>query len=750
MPWDSAGARRPQPKRRRWPWAIALSLTALVVIAAIAAPFIGRWYLLRRAIPKVAKRLGIEIYIASTRVSYGSIKLQGLRVIDVSRRQAPPLLTIEAVDAAFSTLSLLGGRARIDEVSLRGPHVNLVLDAQGNSLSRLLAERRQGVSGADRSARRYKLGRVRIEGGVLTARDQLRGALLKVANFDGTLSPTRRYRGSFTGVSISLRQLRKPVTFERLTVDAPDKQTATIVLGGGSLQLLPRLSLSAIGGTLSVDQRRRVDIRMAGSYGGATARLWSANGWVAPFERQGRVDVRTEKFLLGRIRSILHKTPVIMPDRSEVRGNLVIDVRPEGIGLRGGLAFRELNLFHPRVARDPVLGLSLKTRIEAFLRERGHELQLRVFEVSTGGVTATLSGSVQRLDKDPLIDLKLRIPPTDCQKLLDAIPPTLVPDLQGFKLSGTFEADLGANIDYAALDALSFLGKAEIEACRIKEAPEQMSAERLQDAFEHSVEVEPGQRVTIDMSLRNEDYVPYERISSNLIAALQTTEDAAFFRHRGYNTSSFKVALARNLQRGGFRLGASTISMQMVKNVLLNHDKTLSRKLEELFVVQYLERKLTKARILEIYLNAIEFGPAIYGVGRAAKHYFGHSAAEITPIEAAFFASILPSPKKRYVHYCRGKLSDKWDSYVRRILKRIHDRGRIDTASYELAKTQPLVFRRDLDQQSEAECIAAIEQLNEAWAEARTKRLRDRIMRAAPHQLSLFINDTPKKAAVDP
>ena len=108
-----------------------------------------------------------------------------------------------------------------------------------------------------------------------------------------------------------------------------------------------------------------------------------------------------------------------------------------------------------------------------------------------------------------------------------------------------------------------------------------------------------------------------------------TTEDNGFFKHRGWVTPEFKTALRRNLAGGGFRLGASSITMQMVKNVLLSREKTLSRKLQELFLVWYIEKMLPKERILELYFNAIEFGPRIYGIGAAARHYFGkHASAD--------------------------------------------------------------------------------------------------------------------------
>ena len=161
----------------------------------------------------------------------------------------------------------------------------------------------------------------------------------------------------------------------------------------------------------------------------------------------------------------------------------------------------------------------------------------------------------------------------------------------------------------------------------------------------------------------NPDFVPYGEISPYLVGSIMTTEDNGFFKHRGWVSSEFKSALRRNLQRGGFRLGASSITMQMTKNVLLTREKTLSRKLQELFLVWYIEQNLSKERILELYFNAIEFGPRIYGIGAATRHYFGKKPAELTPLEAAWFSSILPSPKRRYVQYCHGAPDAKWDKY---------------------------------------------------------------------------------------
>jgi membrane peptidoglycan carboxypeptidase len=184
-----------------------------------------------------------------------------------------------------------------------------------------------------------------------------------------------------------------------------------------------------------------------------------------------------------------------------------------------------------------------------------------------------------------------------------------------------------------------------------------------------------------------------------------TTEDNGFFKHHGWVSSEFKSALKRNLARGGFRLGASSITMQMTKNVLLSQEKTLSRKLQELFLVWYIEQELPKERILELYFNAIEFGPRIYGIGAAARHYFGKKPSELNPVEAAFFSSILPSPKRRYIQYCHGALYPPWDKYVHRIVAKVHERGRLTDDEFAAWAQTPLVFDRKEATFTEKQCL---------------------------------------------
>src|SRR5262249_37065783 len=118
----------------------------------------------------------------------------------------------------------------------------------------------------------------------------------------------------------------------------------------------------------------------------------------------------------------------------------------------------------------------------------------------------------------------------------------------------------------------------------------------------------------------------------------------------------------------------------------------------------HVENTLTKDRIMEIYLNVIEYGPNLYGIGPAAQAYFGKPAKDINPVEAAFFSSILPAPKERYKQYCAGTLTKWTTGKIERILQIMLKRDRITQAEYDTAIATPLLFNKD-GSETEQECM---------------------------------------------
>ncbi|MBI4125458.1 MAG: monofunctional biosynthetic peptidoglycan transglycosylase, partial [Deltaproteobacteria bacterium] len=148
-----------------------------------------------------------------------------------------------------------------------------------------------------------------------------------------------------------------------------------------------------------------------------------------------------------------------------------------------------------------------------------------------------------------------------------------------------------------------------------------------------------------DPGLPLQIWVPYHQISPYLKEAVVLAEDARFFQHGGFDLRAIWEAVKRNWKEKEWKWGGSTITQQLAKNLYLNPSKNPMRKIREILIAWRLERHLSKQRILELYLNVVEWGKGIYGIEAAALHYFGVAASQLSPAQAAKLAAILPSPR---------------------------------------------------------------------------------------------------------
>ena len=147
-----------------------------------------------------------------------------------------------------------------------------------------------------------------------------------------------------------------------------------------------------------------------------------------------------------------------------------------------------------------------------------------------------------------------------------------------------------------------------------------------------------------DAELRHR-WVPYDQISNHLKRAVIAAEDAKFVDHEGFDWQGIQRAMVKNAKQGKIVAGGSTISQQLAKNLFLSGRRTPWRKGEEALITLMLERLMTKRRILEIYLNVIEWGNGVFGAEAAARHYFKLSAAQLGPAQAAKLAAVVPNPR---------------------------------------------------------------------------------------------------------
>lgn len=141
-------------------------------------------------------------------------------------------------------------------------------------------------------------------------------------------------------------------------------------------------------------------------------------------------------------------------------------------------------------------------------------------------------------------------------------------------------------------------------------------------------------------------WVPLSGISPYLVKGLIIAEDDKFWSHEGFDYEAIQEAIEKDLKSKKYKKGGSTISQQLAKNLYLSPEKSLLRKLREAVITWKLERTLSKRRILEIYLNVVEWGDGLYGVEAASLYYFGKPASQVTPMEASRLVSVLPNPRK--------------------------------------------------------------------------------------------------------
>lgn len=141
-------------------------------------------------------------------------------------------------------------------------------------------------------------------------------------------------------------------------------------------------------------------------------------------------------------------------------------------------------------------------------------------------------------------------------------------------------------------------------------------------------------------------WIPYSQMSGHIKRAVVAAEDDGFVEHDGFDWEAMQKALEKNQRHGRTVAGGSTITQQLAKNLFLSPEKSYPRKVQEALIALYLEALLPKRRILEIYLNVVEWGDGLFGVSAAAQRYFGVSAAALTPAQAARLAVMLPNPRR--------------------------------------------------------------------------------------------------------
>jgi hypothetical protein len=305
---------------------------------------------------------------------------------------------------------------------------------------------------------------------------------------------------------------------------------------------------------------------------------------------------------------------------------------------------------------------------------------------------AELSGSISlRVDNDPTVDLALGVRQLEFGRLLGAAGLS-VPESLGVAPGGS--RDLGsATIDVRvrgrATEPAALVVTQKINFSPPRSMPPAIS--RLRGDFVFRSNGGPIPHRPIDVSPSSPDFIALQDVPPLFVRTLLLAEDAGFYGHRGIDLRELPSALVTNWSREGAARGASTITQQLAKNLFLSRDKEVGRKLQELAITFLLESALGKDRILEIYLNIIEWGPELRGLRPAAHHYFGCEPQALTPAQMAFLVAIIPGPIKYQRSFARGTPGPGLRLLIDNLLGKLRSVDAIGEEEYQRALSELIV-----------------------------------------------------------
>ncbi len=385
-----------------------------------------------------------------------------------------------------------------------------------------------------------------------------------------------------------------------------------------------------------------------------TEATWHLTGTATPSDREYDVKLYAEGKPL-EIKYIEEKFS-LKAQADTLRASLAdVDRSGNEFRLEGGGSVTNLRLNHPALSVQDVVVERAAMEANLFVGPTYVGLDststLRLGEATARPfVKYTLPNAEAGTGK--VIEVQLHTPSLEAQSLFNSFPKGLFASLEGMRVAGRLRYDLLFQFDTALPDSVKFDSGLTPNEFRIVQMG-RTDLRRIGQPFIYTPYEKDKPVRDVLVSPDNPDFTPLDYITPDLRNAVLTSEDYNFFTHKGFNEKAFRVSIATNYKAGSFKRGASTVSMQLVKNVFLSRNKTLSRKVEEILIVWLMENQhlVSKERMFEVYLNIIEWGKNVYGIGEAARYYFDKTPAELNLGESIFLAFVIPSPKKALTYF---------------------------------------------------------------------------------------------------
>ena len=567
-----------------------LKILVAILALSIVLLFVFRESLLQKAITKIENKLETEY---QTKLTIEKAQFDGLSGIELQKInlvpiQADTLLSVEKIKTKINLLKLIIGTIQLEGLEMNNGFVQLVKNKNGRNFDAFIKHNKSETTTSEN--RNYAKTAYRL--------------LSRILN----LVPTEM---QLENLSFRMDDMGRKVTFNLKKLQLKDEVLATAI------------NVS----TTTFNQN------------------WFIKGVANP--RDKTADL---KFFNGDNSKI--KVPYFderfgfISSFDSIHLNIEkIEMESGELHIDGFTSIVNLTVNHPKIATKDVV--IKQARFDYHLLFGEHFMAIDSSSTMQMNNVKIEPFAEYNTEDDTVYKLRIAIPKMKAQQFITSLPKGLFSHFEGMETEGNFDYKLDYKFVKNKPNQLVFESKLTKENLKIIKYGE-ANLSKLNSEFTYRAIDKGVLQRPIFVGSSNPNFTLLNQISPYLQKCVLTSEDPSFFSHRGFINDAFKQSILKNIRTKKFSRGASTISMQLVKNVFLTREKTLSRKLEEILLVYILEnnRIASKERMLEVYFNVIEWGPNVYGIGEASNFYFNKTPVNLTLKECLFLASIVPKPKK--------------------------------------------------------------------------------------------------------
>ena len=567
-----------------------LKFLAVFIALSFVMLFVFRETLLEKAIAKIENKLATEY---QTKLTIEKAQFNGLSGIELQKinlvpNQADTLLSVEKIKTKINLLKLIIGTVQLEGLEMNNGFVQLIKNKNGRNFDAFIKRNKSDTRTSEN--RNYAKTAYRLLSKILA------------------LVPTEMH---LENLSFRMNDMGRKVTFDLKQLKLKDEVLATAI----------NVSTTAF--------NQNWFIKGVANPRDKTADLKFFNGDNSKI----KVPYLDERF--GFISSF-----------DSIHLNIEkIEMESGELHIDGFTSIVNLTVSHPKIATKDVVVKQARFDYQLLFGE--HFMAIDSSSTLQMNNVKIHPFAEYNTEEDTVYKLRITIPKMKAQQFITSLPKGLFSHFEGMETVGNFDYKLDYKFVKNKPNQLVFESKLTKENLKIIKYGE-ANLSKLNSEFPYRAIDKGVLQRPIFVGSSNPNFTPLNQISPYLKKCVLTSEDPSFFSHRGFINDAFKQSILKNIRTKKFSRGASTISMQLVKNVFLTREKTLSRKLEEILLVYILEnnRIASKERMLEVYFNVIEWGPNVYGIGEAANFYFNKTPATLTLKECLFLASIVPKPKK--------------------------------------------------------------------------------------------------------